>query len=138
MLTKFIDEEALKEMFKGYDMKADNATDVHLNGNGRLVGEPGAKQARKLANYLIGEAKHEIVLTSYTFDLAPLVEALRKAAERGIPVTVFTDHSHLLTGTTNAMPGRLSELADNGVQVLLCRDDKGRTGIQHPKTLQSQ
>ena len=34
-----VDDEAVKEMPKGYDTKADNATDINLNGNGRLIGE---------------------------------------------------------------------------------------------------
>ena len=62
-------------MFKGYDRKADNATDVNLEGSGRLVAEMGTKQTHKLAIHLIRRAVHEVVLTAYTFDLTALAEA---------------------------------------------------------------
>ena len=78
----------------------------------------------------------EVVLTAFTFDFAPLVEALKEAAARGVRVTVLTDHGHTLTGSTQAVPARLGELIDNGVTVRLCRGDNQGSGIQHSKTLQ--
>ena len=63
-------------------------------------------------------------------------EEREKVRLRGLKVTVLMDHGHTLTGTTQAMPARLSDLADNGVTVLLCRSDNKGCGIQHSKTLQ--
>ena len=99
-----VDEAALQGMFKGYDRKADNVTDINLEGTGRFVAEMGAKQTHKLAIHLVSRAVHEVVLTAFTFDFAPLGEALKEAAARGVRVTVLADHGHTLSGTTQAMP----------------------------------
>lgn len=72
----------------------------------------GAKQTHKLAIHLISRAVHEVVLTAYTFDLAPPVEALKEVAMRGVRDTVLTDHGHTPTGTTQAMPARLGDLIE--------------------------
>ena len=131
-----VDEEALKEMFKSYDKKADNAIDIHLEGSGRLIAEMGGKQTHKLALHLISRAVHDVVLTAPTFDLTALAEALKDGAARGVRVMVYADRGHTLTGATQAMPARLGELIENGINVRLCRGDSGGSGIQHSKTLQ--
>ena len=131
-----VDEAALKAMFEGYDKTADNAADINLEGSGRVIAEMGSKQTLKFAIRMIDKASHEVVLTAYTFDVAAVVEALSKAASRGVQVKVYVDRDHALRGTTMNMPARLSELVDAGVEVRLCRGAKGGSGIQHSKTLQ--
>ena len=65
MIDDVVDEAALQEMFKGYDCKADNATDINLEGTGRLVAEMGAKQTHKLAIHLVSRAVHEVVYSAH-------------------------------------------------------------------------
>ena len=75
-------------------------------------------------------------MTAFTYDLTSITDALVSAKARGIPVTLFVDKQHAMTGTTNRMPDRLIQLKKAGVSVYLSRGPTG-SGIQHSKTMRS-
>ena len=88
-----------------------------------------------MAVYLLARAKNRVHLTGFTFDYLPLSTALIEAAARGVSVTCYLDYQHALTGTTQAMPDRLNDMREKGVQVWMCRGVGVSMGIQHSKTL---
>ena len=130
-LTKCLEDPLLD----GYDELADDATEIRWRGGGVMLGLMGAKQAQKMALYLLGKAKECVILTCYTFDYAPLVAALKETKARGVDVKVIADKGHMMAGATVTMPERLEELRAAGVEVGLCKGPGGKSGIQHSKTL---
>ena len=67
-------------------MNADDATEIHMSGNGRVIGDMGAKRTHKLAIHLINRTEHEVVLIAYTFDL---------------PILAFQCDQVVIIGSTN-------------------------------------
>jgi len=82
---------------------------------------------------MCSRATDAITLTGFTLDLLVLCEALKAAALRGVPVEVYVDKNHSMTGTTVAMMDRLESLRKGGVEVFLTTGASG--GIQHSKTM---
>ena len=125
------------DYFKGYRDDVDDAPKVLFNpeGYGRVMSMMGGKETHKMAVYLLTKAKNRAHLTGFTFDYLPLSTALIEAAARGVSVTCYLDYQHALTGTTQAMPDRLNDMREKGVQVWMCRGVGVSLGIQHSKTL---
>ena len=126
-----VDRES-SPFFRGYDSTAEEAAALLANG-GKVRSFPPAKQAQKLACFMCSRAEDAITLTGFTFDLLVLCEALKAAAVRGVPVEVYVDKSHSMSGSTLAMMERLESLRSGGVEVYLTTGASG--GIQHSKTL---
>jgi len=143
------EEEEWFELMKTYDYTADNALKFEARpGLGTLRAVLGARQTQKYACYLAGKAAGSIVMTSFTFDLMELMEALIAAQKRGVSVVLVADRSHTLRGATRDQADRLKCLQDAGVRVLVAEGpniqesyrEVGRKvppgkGIQHSKTL---
>ena len=125
------------EFFQGYRDDIDDAPKVLFNpeGYGRVLSMMGGKETHKMAVYLLTKAKVRAHLTGFTFDYLPLSTALIEAAARDVSVTCYLDYQHAMTGTTQAMPDRLNDMREKGVQVWLCRGVAVSLGIQHSKTL---
>ena len=73
-------------------------------------------------------------LTSFTYDMLMITEALIEAAQRGLDATAFLDMGHALKGSTVWMIDRLSALKKGGVKVFLSHGSNGISGIQYSKT----
>ena len=106
-------------IFANYDGDAEEASELLRNG-GRLISVMSARQAQKMAVFLLGKAQQLAILTAFTFDLLMICEALNEAAARGVQVKVYMDGKHSLAGTTAMQMDRLDQLRSHGVEVYLC------------------
>ena len=120
-------------LFEQYEETAEEASEL-LPAGGRLLALMSAKQAQKMALYLLEKAQHFACLTAYTLDLLVLTEALVQTSMSGVQVQVLVDRGHSLKGTTSAQMERLDALRKKGVEVFLSRGVTSG-GIQHSKTL---
>ena len=121
-------------VFASYDEKAEEAGTLLKNGGG-FESLLNARQAQKMACFLLDNAKNKAVLTAFTFDYLPMCEALTRAAARKVDVSIFVDRNHTMGGTTNHMVDRLDQLRQQGVNVYLCKGPASQSGIQHSKSL---
>ena len=106
-----------------------------LKGGGKLIGLMGARQAHKMAMYLMERAKFRVLLTAYTYNTSDISEQLIKAAIRGVRVQITVDMGNTLQGAPKAQATRLGDLRRAGVDVRLTSGLTGKSGIQHSKTL---
>ena len=120
-------------VFTDYDSKGEEAAEL-LKGGGRLLSVLSAKQAQRMAVYLLSKAVAHATLSAFTFDLLMVTEALNEAAARGVAVKLLVDGKHSLGGTTAMQMDRLDLLRDHGVEVYLTQGVSS-TGIQHSKSL---
>jgi len=121
-------------VFASYDEKAEEAGTLLKNGGG-FESLLNARQAQKMACFLLDNAKNKAVLTAFTFDYMPICEALTRAAARKVDVSIFVDRNHTMGGTTSHMVDRLDQLRQQGVNVYLCKGPASQSGIQHSKSL---
>ena len=115
------------------DRGAEEAAELMQQG-GTLLSILSAKQAQKMAAFLMSKAVRYVTMTAFTFDLLAIANALIEAAQRGIHVQVFVDQGHSMKGTTAEQMNRLESLRSKGVEVYLSRGVSSG-GIQHSKTL---
>ena len=76
-------------------------------------------------------------LSSFTIDLKLLTEALKARALRSLPVELYADHSHSMSGTTGMQMARLDDMRRAGVDIFLVRGI-ANGGNQHSKTCMSE
>jgi len=127
-------ESSTGSILAGYDESAEEAADIMING-GKLLSVMSAKQAQKMAAFLLGRVKERAILTAFTLDLLVLCSALSAAAQlSGVRVQVYVDKSHSLKGSTSAQMDRLQLLRRSGVEVYLAHGVSSG-GIQHSKSL---
>ena len=134
---------AALNLFRSYDEQAEDAAhlligQVGLNmpeDGGSLISVLSGKQSQKMVVYMVDKAVRRVALTGFTFDLLVIMEALIRAAVRGLEVVAVFDTSHALKGATTFMVDRLSALRNSGVCVLLSHGVSGESGIQHSKTV---
>ena len=118
-----------------YDHSAEEAAELLLpTGGGCLISVMSAKQSQKMATFLVGRARHRVILTAFTYDLLVVTQALKQAASRGVLVSVVVDQQHVLNGVTTDMIDQLDELKVADVDVYVTRG-LNSSGIQHSKTL---
>ena len=121
--------------FEQMNMNAAEAPSLMLGGGGKLLAMMDAKETQWMACGMLKLATGQVVLTAFTFDQEAVCDALRAAAQRGVPTMLIADKVHSLKGTTQKMPDRLNELLASGVKVRFTAGTSGQSGIQHSKTL---
>ena len=102
------------DIFEGYDSNADDA--CRLYEGGRLASIMSARQAQKMARYLIQKASKVVTVLAYTFDLQDMTDDLTQSRA---PVEVFADQRTSMSQQTRKQLSRLIELRDNGITVWL-------------------
>ena len=84
---------------------------------------------------LVGEAKHTVLATHYTFDDLDVVQAHKAAVARGVSVQVIFDYSQCAShSSSHSQKERLSVLCDARVEMRSAATRKGR-GMCHQKCL---
>ena len=126
-------ETRWQRIMQDYDSSAEDAA-VLLNDGGTVKSILSAKQAQKMALFLLEKATSDAIMTAYTFN-APLIKArLVETAARGVKVKLFVDRGHSMSGTTGNQMNCLQELSGAGVEVYLVSGSESG-GIQHSKTV---
>ena len=87
--------------FESYDCNAEEATQLLPHGGGDLFSMCSARQAHKMAGYMLEYAIGLVRLSCFTIDLTLLIEALKACALRGLSVEVYADHTHSMSGATD-------------------------------------
>ena len=109
-------------LFEGYDFNAEDAVVFFPRpGGGQLVALVNAKQTHKMACYLLSKAlpTDPVWLSVYTFDLADIVEGLKRTKRIGAQPLVTADHKSSLGQQTREQVAKLQALRAAGIEVRL-------------------